>query len=169
MARRFFYICAGMLMLALSYHFGASTAGAQSAGIAAPSEVAALSGLLRNGETIPLPTYADGTTALESECRWIVSPAIDFGGASWCLAADGSYGNIFDVQYAATSSFFTAHRGRVVNCPTSNVPQEAVNFLIIATRGASQPTTALHQSWGQVKALYHPTPGMTVTPGADTR
>jgi hypothetical protein len=31
MARKFFYVCAGMLMLALSYHLGANTAGAQSA------------------------------------------------------------------------------------------------------------------------------------------
>ena len=31
MARKFFYICAGMLMLALSYHLGAGTAGAQAA------------------------------------------------------------------------------------------------------------------------------------------
>lgn len=30
MARRFFYVCAGMLMLALSYHLGASNATAQS-------------------------------------------------------------------------------------------------------------------------------------------
>ena len=29
MARKFFYVCAGMLMLAFSYHFGASTATAQ--------------------------------------------------------------------------------------------------------------------------------------------
>jgi len=29
MARKFFYVCAGMLMLALSYHFGASSATAQ--------------------------------------------------------------------------------------------------------------------------------------------
>ena len=29
MARKFFYVCAGMLMLALAYHLGASTAGAQ--------------------------------------------------------------------------------------------------------------------------------------------
>ena len=29
MARKFFYVCAGMLMLAVSYHFGASTATAQ--------------------------------------------------------------------------------------------------------------------------------------------
>ena len=29
MARKFFYVCAGMFLLALSYHFGASTATAQ--------------------------------------------------------------------------------------------------------------------------------------------
>ena len=29
MARKFFYVCAGMFLLALSYHFGASNAGAQ--------------------------------------------------------------------------------------------------------------------------------------------
>jgi hypothetical protein len=33
--------------------------------------------------------------------------------------------------------------------------------------GGATPT--LHQSWGQVKARYHATPGMTVTPGADKR
>ena len=32
MARKFFYICAGMLLLALSFHIGASMATAQSAG-----------------------------------------------------------------------------------------------------------------------------------------
>ena len=32
MARKFFYVCAGMFLLALSYHFGASTATAQSPG-----------------------------------------------------------------------------------------------------------------------------------------
>ena len=31
MARKFFYVCAEMLMLALAFHFGASSAGAQSA------------------------------------------------------------------------------------------------------------------------------------------
>jgi len=29
MAKKFFYVCAGILMLALAYHLGASTAGAQ--------------------------------------------------------------------------------------------------------------------------------------------
>ena len=32
MARKFFYVCAGMLMLALSYHLGAGTAAAQATG-----------------------------------------------------------------------------------------------------------------------------------------
>jgi hypothetical protein len=40
MARKFFYVCAGMLMLALSYHFGASTATAQ----APANQVAAAAG-----------------------------------------------------------------------------------------------------------------------------
>ena len=31
MARKFFYVCSGILMLALAYHLGASTAGAQGA------------------------------------------------------------------------------------------------------------------------------------------
>ena len=31
------------------------------------------------------------------------------------------------------------------------------------------PVPGLHESWGQVKARYHSTPGMTVTPGADNR
>jgi hypothetical protein len=32
MARKFFYVCAGMLMLALSFHFGFTTASAQAPG-----------------------------------------------------------------------------------------------------------------------------------------
>ena len=40
MARKFFYVCAGMFLLALSYHFGASTATAQ----APASAVTAASG-----------------------------------------------------------------------------------------------------------------------------
>jgi hypothetical protein len=32
MAKRFFYVCAGMFLLALSYHLGARSAGAQAPG-----------------------------------------------------------------------------------------------------------------------------------------
>jgi len=61
----------GLFLLALSWHFGARSAGAQ--GSAAP-EVSMLSGVVDDGGTIPLPTYGDGTHAAESECRWTVSP-----------------------------------------------------------------------------------------------
>jgi hypothetical protein len=40
MARKFFYVCAGLFLLALTYHFGASTATAQ----APANPVAAASG-----------------------------------------------------------------------------------------------------------------------------
>jgi len=75
MARKFFLIAAGMFLLALSYHFGAGRATA-GAGLALPTEVAALSGVLQDGETIPLPIYADGTVASEAECNWTVSEAV---------------------------------------------------------------------------------------------
>jgi hypothetical protein len=69
-AGSFFYTCAGLFLLALSYHLGAGRASAQSG--AAP-EVAILTGTLPDGGTIPLPHYTDGSEALESECKWIVS------------------------------------------------------------------------------------------------
>jgi hypothetical protein len=105
-ARKFFYICAGMLMLALSYHFGASTATAQSPG---NPVVAASSG-------DPIVYTANGD-------------AYHFNGSSSGAPAWVLIGNVFN----------------------------------------GGPTPALHESWGQVKARYRSTPGMTVTPGSDKR
>ncbi len=70
-ARAFTYVCAGLFLLALSYHFGARRANAQTG--TAP-EIAVLTGSVSDGGTIPLPHYVDGTQAAESECQWIVSP-----------------------------------------------------------------------------------------------
>jgi len=70
LAKRFFYVCAGLFLLALTYHLGAGRAIAQSGAVPA---VAVLAGTVTDGGTIPLPHFADGTEALESECRWIVS------------------------------------------------------------------------------------------------
>jgi hypothetical protein len=80
----------------------------------------------------------------------------------WCYTADAFY-NVPKPSAAPA--------GRVLNCgPSATVDNESTaNYLIIATRGASSPTTALHQSWGQVKARYQNTPGTTVTPGANDR
>jgi hypothetical protein len=105
MARKFFYICAGMFLLALSYHFGASTAVAQ-----APSN----------------PVVA----------TW--------GSALIVFTANG------DVYMSASG--------------TSSGPW--VHESNVFTGG---PTPALHESWGQVKARYQNTPGVTVTPGANDK
>ena len=56
MARKFFYVCAGMLMLALSFHFGFTTATAQAPGNA----VVSTSGVPAGG---PLAIYATAMTA----------------------------------------------------------------------------------------------------------
>jgi hypothetical protein len=110
MARKFFLVAAGLLMLALSYHLGASTAVAQSAG----NPVVAMAGVPSGG---PLGITATAMTA-----------------------SGDLYGTTNGLSWTLLSNVFSAG-----------------------------PTPALHESWGQVKARYHATPGMTVTPGADNR
>src|SRR5260221_3504093 len=66
MARNLSFVCALTLSVAWLV---ASTTTAQ----AQVGEVAILTGVLSNGATIPLPSYADGSQALESECHWMVS------------------------------------------------------------------------------------------------
>jgi hypothetical protein len=136
-ARKFFYVCAGLLMLALSYHMGAGRASAQS--VAAP-ETVVLAGTLPDGGTIPLPHYSDGMVALESECKWIVS--VNFA------TANGGY----------MQGFSCSTTGRVVSVSVggSNPLPTVANYMIIATRGAL-PTPTQQQSWGQLKGRYAPT------------
>ena len=137
MARKFFYVCVGMFLLALSYHFGAREATAQS-----PSpEVAVLTGTLAavNIPVIPLPTYRDGTTALESECRWIISPVFINR-----RALDG----MPDFQ------FETIGRQMSVMSPSVSESPSRVDYMVIAVRGSAQPTPTQQQSWGQLKSRY---------------
>jgi hypothetical protein len=148
------------LMVSLAFAAGwtlcARGAGASGTSIVTPSEVAMLSGYLNPGEVVPLPVYADGTVASESECRWIVSKPTDAGGGAWCFTADAYYGVQFLPEQRPTDrSFLEAHKGRVVNSGQSgNSFGAPVSFLIIATRQANQPTSARQATWGQVKARY---------------
>lgn len=172
MACKFFYICAGMFLLALAYHLGANTAGAAGTGLISPTEVAVRRGVLNPGELIPLPVYADGTTALEADCQWITSLACDFGGDAWCYTADTNFGPFATVGRTPQKSLLEAHMGRIVNSGQNQqglVEQATVSYLVIAVRGASQPTSALRQSWGQVKARYRTPAGGSVTPGTVDR
>jgi hypothetical protein len=153
MARKFCYVCAGMFLLALSYHLGASTAVAQgpaSTVIAAygwresePAHYAAVVGrtayVLTAGDTVyPFSATIPGT-----------APVVAVGGSmantlnNVCVVlANG------DAYSAAYNDASWQYDGNVI--------------------GAA-PTSTGRASWSQVKARYHATPGMTVTPGADKR
>jgi len=84
-----------------------------------PSETAVLSGELPDGATIPLPTFANGDTASEDQCRWIVSPRIWFG----------------NIYY---DSCYTT--GRTVHIADPTEGPTAVNYMILATRPIPPPT-----------------------------
>jgi hypothetical protein len=166
MGRKFFYVCAGMFLLALCHYLWAGRAAA-SGGLASPSEVAVAQGVIHAGEAIPLPVYADGTVASEADCGWIVSEAVisSSGSPSWCYAADANYG------VAQPASFLNGHHGRIVNLGPAGGgydPVGCANYLIIASRGATLPTTTSNETWGQLKSRYAPKGG-TVSKGADTR
>src|SRR5262245_56174267 len=114
--KRFFYVCAAILCLALSYHLGARLAGAQGN---LNQETAVLTGTASDGETIPLPHYRDGSEALESECRWIVSV------------------NTASANFGYMQGFSCYSTGRVVTIGVSGsspLPPLA-NYMIMAVRG----------------------------------
>src|SRR5689334_6167291 len=77
MARKFFLAGAGIFLLTAAAYLSPQFAKGQGV---TQTEVATLSGTVANGETIPLPTYSDGTVAAESDCKWIVSLSF-IGGA----------------------------------------------------------------------------------------
>src|SRR5262249_53517588 len=70
-AKRFLFVSLGLLCLVLAYSIGATRATAKPPGTL--SDVAVLTGVLNDGEMIPLPVYSDGAPAVESDCRWTVS------------------------------------------------------------------------------------------------
>ena len=62
MARKFFFVCAGLLCLAIVFHFGATTAGAQ-----APSNPVVSVSFLGNGSTVAIALTANGDTYLSGD------------------------------------------------------------------------------------------------------
>ena len=144
MARKFFYVCAGLFLLALAYHIGANNAGAQ---IGYSQEVAMRSGQVANGGTIPLPRYQDGTEALESECQWSVSIANVPGHPDAALYVS----RMECFTEGRTVRAFTCTQG---NCGHGFDPRSATaNYIIIAIRNTS-PIPIRSESLGQVKARY---------------
>jgi hypothetical protein len=140
MARRFFYIAAGVLLLALSYHLGAGTASGQGF-VVRPLW---LSNVFANGSVYYLESgnLPLGWKLLSGADLPPVPPAslVSFSSSNGIAITDAGEG------WARLGGEW-----------------QSLGFI------PGAPTPALHQSWGQVKARYQNTPGMTVTPGANDR
>ena len=209
MARKFFYVCAGMFLLAaphiatgqavtlytVSYLPGFTTYTLGTVGafqdaqdpaallfghLPIPgvpvTEIAVEQRVLHPGDVVPLPRYADGTEANESDVFWTVH--------LWQAMFRNPQGGsaVFQDYYAATDlhrgdrilvSFsgrtYGGGSGRIGPFDPAIIPINVdVMVTVIATR-TTGPTPTKVTSWGQVKARYRPTPGMTVTPGADNK
>ncbi len=134
MLKKLLMLSFSVLALILAFAVGANV-GRTSTGQPIPTETAVLTGVLMDDQTIPLPTYADGTTADEADCRWIVSANF--------LPADGvhCYTDGRTVQICG---------GFVQNCTSS----ATANYMIVATRQVPAATPASGLSWGAIKATY---------------
>jgi hypothetical protein len=145
MAKSFFCLSAGMFLLVLSWHFGARSAGAQIPG--QPTEIVVASGTLGDRQTIPLPRYADGTEALESECRWIISPHD--------LEFDQNIQHLHCTADHRLVRVYICHpnSGDSDNCANFQGTGWTADFLITAIRNSS-PTATHFQSMGALKARY---------------
>jgi hypothetical protein len=135
MAKKFMYICLGILGLAGAFHLGAHSGEAASQ----CSDVAVATGTIGHGQRIPLPYYADGTQATQDECVWIVIPRILHTGHN------NTYGfecrpnpdrTVYFRQVTAHGQYFDS----------------TAQYLIIALRGGA--TAAESTTWSQIKAEF---------------
>lgn len=76
MARKFFYVCAGMLMLALSYHFGFTTASAQAPG----NPVVAIAHASGSTNVIAVTSGGDAYTTPDYGVTWYHTGNVFSGG-----------------------------------------------------------------------------------------
>jgi hypothetical protein len=131
-AKRLFHVSAAVLLLALAYHLGVRTTSA-----APPSqEVAVLAGEVPDGGTIPLPHYQDGSEALESECRWLVSLKVRSNNTNFLpnferCDTDGRTVHVYWCQNNCSGGRDCTLPGE--GCGTPAHPCTA-NYIIIATR-----------------------------------
>jgi hypothetical protein len=139
MAKKFMYVCFGMLALAGAFAVGAVTGRAAMSG----TEIAVLSGSdLHHGDLLPLPIFSDGTPATQDQCQCIVSPA-DIpgvgGGHALCWLhcyIDGERRLYFETQFTSEDPQYTG----------------SANYLVIARR--EEPASAQRSTWGSIKAQF---------------
>lgn len=134
MARKFFYICAGILMLALSYHLGASSADAQAVGLGLVCRLAGTD--MYGSESFCTP---NGDVYQYWSGHWTKASNV-FGGAP---------GGRTVVSY--DSGVALASNGEVFFQPMMGYgPWSSRGFPV------GGPVGTLQESWGQLKSRYAP-------------
>jgi hypothetical protein len=158
MARKFYYTCAGMFLLALSYQLGANTATAQAGANVWSANFLQHTGASLIGRSICAVSTGSGVGAPTS------TPPVPGAAA---VAA-------FDVIDRATSG---STAGAIAVLEDGSVyeidPAAGRPEWILTGTLCTGPVSTKSESWGQLKARYRSTPPvtprMTVRPGADNR
>jgi len=152
MARKFFYVCAGLFLLALVFHLGQSSARAQSGVL--------IEGAAMDMEQNPFtfPPRASGVV----------------GRTFYLFYHDGAVGPQGAPVPGTEPVIATEPNFERVMLANGDIYQmSGSSWTFIGNLLGTPPTAALRQSWGQLKSRYHAaptvTPGMTVTPGANDR
>jgi hypothetical protein len=150
-ARSFFFVAAGMFLLALAYQLGARAAEGQATGTV---------------ECADVDYYGAGTAwfaVVNRHLYWQCNSSTSCDQVS--LYAGAPIPGSTPVIACGTGAVVLQDGTIYV---WQGGPGGAGPWLQIGDF-AGGPTPALHQSWGQVKARYQNTPATTVTPGADNR
>lgn len=130
MAKKFFYVCAGVFLLALAYHLGATSATAQG-----PAEIRTAAGSnfygFAIGHQLHLATYDDANGLLRFGGPYTIPGSADVVGIDF----DGS----------GTVAFLS--NGEVYRAAGINGPFVSVGSMI-------GPTETARTSWGAVKQRY---------------
>jgi hypothetical protein len=140
-ARKFFYVCAGLFLLALSFHLGSVSASAQQGTYFTMLD----QDFARVGETV---------YKLDSQASvWVQLPT-----AEYTLPPDVNGGSL--VTFNASRA--VAVDGRTWFRPQTNVPWTFVGYI---PNGG--PVATQRQSWGSLKARYAPRSAPTSQPPPD--
>ena len=135
MAKKFMYVCLGILGLAAAFHLGARPGKAAIQGF----DIAVATQVIHHGEQIPLPFFSDGTEARQDECTWIVYPRRIHPGHGTTQGFECRTDEervVWMKQYTPSGPFYDSN----------------AQYLIIAVREGSTDIQAL--TWGKIKAKF---------------
>jgi hypothetical protein len=150
MARKFFYVCAGMFLLALSYHLGASTATAQ-----APNNSVIAAYGWRDSEPAHYAAVV-GRAVYVLDAGTLYTFRATIPGTEPVVAVGGDQANTVNNVCVVLAN------GDAYSAGNDDASWQYDGNVI----GAG-PTSAVRASWGQLKSRYAPKSGPTSQTPAD--